>query len=130
MKPAPKPRPDSVPRHRLFVAVRSGARTGQIGRSAVILRKTPSTFWKSTRLQRPSQNILQKTVSDYFEINPASLFPLLSVTLSCKLPQPRSRLSPAAAASLSLPQPYRVRRRLSRPRLSSSQCSDSRARRR
>ena len=37
-----------------------------------------------------------KSTSDYFEINPASLLPLLSVTLSCKLPQPRSRLSPAA----------------------------------
>ena len=37
------------PRRRLFVAVRSAARTAQIGRAVVIFRKNPSTFRKSTR---------------------------------------------------------------------------------
>ena len=37
------------PRCRLFAAVRSAARTVQIGRAAVVLRKTPLSFRKSTR---------------------------------------------------------------------------------
>ena len=37
------------PRRRLFAAVRSAARTAQIGRAAVVLRKTPLSFRKSTR---------------------------------------------------------------------------------
>jgi len=49
MNPAPKPRPDSVPRHRIFAAVRSGARTAQIGRAALFLQKKPRSLVKSTR---------------------------------------------------------------------------------
>ena len=37
------------PRRCYFVAVRSAARTVQIGRAAVVLRKTPFSFRKSTR---------------------------------------------------------------------------------
>ena len=72
MKPAPKPRADSVPRHQLFAAVRSGARTAQIGRSAVILQKTPSIFRKSTRAPEAVSEYFAKNTSDYFQINPQS----------------------------------------------------------
>ena len=72
MKPAPKPRPDSVPRHRLFAAVRSGARTAQIGRAAVILRKTPLTVRKSTRATEALSEYFAKNTSYYFQINPQS----------------------------------------------------------
>ena len=72
MKLAPKPRPDSVPRHRLFAAVRSGARTAQIGRAAVILRKTPLTVRKSTRATEALSEYFAKNTSYYFQINPQS----------------------------------------------------------
>ena len=49
MNPASKSWPASVPRRLLFLAVRSGARTVQIGRAAVFLQKTPRTLVKSTR---------------------------------------------------------------------------------
>ena len=72
MKPAPKPRLDSVSRHWIFAAVRSGARTAQIGRAAVIFLKTPSIFWKSTRAPETLSVYFAKNISDYFEINPQS----------------------------------------------------------
>jgi len=72
MKPAPKPRSDSVPRNRLFAAVRSGARTAQIGRSTVILRKTPLTVRKSTRAPESLSEYVSKNTSYYFQINPQS----------------------------------------------------------
>jgi len=67
MKPTPKLRPASMSRHGFFTAVRSGARTAQIGRSAVILRKTPSIFRKSTRAP--------EALSEYFAKKHLRLFP-------------------------------------------------------
>ena len=49
------------PRRRLFVAVRSAARTAQIGRAAVIFRKNPSLFVDQPAIQSLSQDILQET---------------------------------------------------------------------
>ena len=72
MNPASKPRPASVPRHWLFAAVRSGARTAQIGPAAVIFRKTPYIFRKSTRAPEALSEYFIKNTSDYFEINPQS----------------------------------------------------------
>ena len=60
------------PRRRLFVAVRSAARTAQIGRAAVIFRKNPSTFRKSTRDPESLSGYFARNSSDFFEINPQS----------------------------------------------------------
>ena len=49
MNPASKSWPASVPRRVLFPAVRSGARTAQIGRAVVFLQKNPRTLVESTR---------------------------------------------------------------------------------
>ena len=72
MKPAPKPRLDSVSRHWIFAAVRLGARTAQIGRAAVIFLKPPSIFQKSTRAPEALSVYFAKNTSYYFEINPQS----------------------------------------------------------
>ena len=60
------------PCRRLFVAVRSAARTAQIGRAAVIFQKNPSFFRKSTRAPESLSGYFAKNTSDYFEINPWS----------------------------------------------------------
>ena len=60
------------PRRRLFVAVRSAAWTVQIGRAAVIFRKNPSTFRKSTRDPESLSGYFARNSSDFFEINPQS----------------------------------------------------------
>ena len=60
------------PRRRLFVAVRSAARTAQIGRAAVIFRKNPSTFRKSTRDPESLSGYFARNSSNFFEINPQS----------------------------------------------------------
>ena len=69
------------PRRRLFVAVRSAAWTVQIGRSAVIFRKNPSTFRKSTRDPESLSGYFARNSSDYFEINPQSRTDALRVFL-------------------------------------------------
>ena len=60
------------PRRRLFAAVRSAARTAQIGRAAVVLRKTSLSFRKSTHAPESLSGYFAKNTSDYFEINPRS----------------------------------------------------------
>ena len=60
------------PRCRLFAAVRSAARTAQIGRAAVVLRKTPLSFRKSTRAPDVFSEIFTKNASYYFQINAQS----------------------------------------------------------
>ena len=60
------------PRRRLFAAVRSAARTAQIGRAAVILQKTPLSFRKSTRATDVLSEVFTKNVSYYFQINAQS----------------------------------------------------------
>ena len=57
------------PRRRLFVAVRSAA---LIRRAAVIFRKNPSTFRKSTRDPESLSGYFARNSSDFFEINPQS----------------------------------------------------------
>ena len=56
------------PRHRLFAA----ARTAQIGRAAVVLRKTPLSFRKSTRAPDALSEFFTKNASYYFQINAQS----------------------------------------------------------
>ena len=60
------------PRRRLFAAVRSAARTAQIGRAAVVLRKTPLSFRKSTRAPDVLSEIFTKNASYYFQTNAQS----------------------------------------------------------
>ena len=60
------------PRRRLFAAVRSAARMAQIGRAAVVLRKTPLSFRKSTRAPDVLSEIFTKNASYYFQINAQS----------------------------------------------------------
>ena len=60
------------PRRRLFAAVRSAARTAQIGRAAVVLRKTPLSFRKSTHAPDVLSEFFTKNASYYFQINAQS----------------------------------------------------------
>ena len=60
------------PRRRLFAAVRSAARTAQIRRAAVVLRKTPLSFRKSTRAPDVLSEFFTKNASYYFQINAQS----------------------------------------------------------
>ena len=60
------------PRRRLFAAVRLAARTVQIGRAAVVLRKTPLSFRKSTRAPDVISDFFTKNASSYFQINAQS----------------------------------------------------------
>jgi len=110
MKPAPKPRPTSVPRHGLFVVVRSGARTAQIGRSAVILRKPPSIFRKSPRAPEALSKYFAKNTSYYSQINPQSRTAsrLFANPLGGRpVPSPApARLPPPAAPSSPAPPPF------------------------
>ena len=62
----------ACPRRRLFVAVRSAARTVQIGRAAVVLRKTPFSFRKSTRAPDVLSEFFTKNASCYFQIDAQS----------------------------------------------------------
>jgi len=68
------------PRRRLFVAVRSAARTAQIGRAAVIFQKNPSAFRKSTCDPEFLSGYFARN-SDFFEINPQSRTDALRVFL-------------------------------------------------
>ena len=72
------------PRRWLFVAVRSAARTAQIGRAAVIFRKNPSAFQKSTRDPESLSGYFARNSSDFFEINPQSRTDALRVFLQKK----------------------------------------------
>jgi len=60
------------PRRCYFVAVRSAARTVQIGRAAVVLRKTPFSFRKSTRAPDVLSDFFTKNASCYFQIDAQS----------------------------------------------------------
>ena len=60
------------PRRCYFMAVRSATRTVQIGRAAVVLRKTPLSFRKSTRAPDVLSEIFTKNASYYFQINAQS----------------------------------------------------------
>ena len=60
------------PRRCYFVAVRSAARTVQIGRAAVVLRKTPFSFRKSTRAPDVLSEFFTKNASCYFQIDAQS----------------------------------------------------------
>ena len=64
--------PHGAPRRRPFPAVRSAASTAQIGRGAVILRKTPYVFGKSTRAPEALSEYFANNTSDNFQINPQS----------------------------------------------------------
>ena len=65
MNPAPKPRPDSVPRRPLFTAVRSGAWTAQIGRAAVFFTKNPSNFSRINPQSRAPLSFFSKKPSTH-----------------------------------------------------------------
>ena len=91
MKPAPKPRPASVPRRQPFPAVRLGARTAQIGRSAVIFEKNPRTLVESTLVQASSQVFLQKSP-------PAEVYPKSPSLAQFPVSSLSSFSFPAAAA--------------------------------
>ena len=64
--------PHGAPRRRPFPVVRSAASTAQIGRGAVILRKTPYVFGKSTRASEVLSEYCANNTSDNFQINPQS----------------------------------------------------------
>ena len=61
MNPGSKSWPASVPRRLLFPAVRSGARTAQIGRAAVFFQKNPRTLVNQPAVQASSQFCFQKS---------------------------------------------------------------------
>ena len=98
MNPASKSWPASVPRRLLFPAVRSGARTAQIGRAAVFFQKNPRTLVESTRSPGLLSVFFPKKPSNFTEINPPAPGSRRS---SSRSPAPRLRLR---------------RRRRSRPR--------------